>query len=190
MHKVYANIIRLDTYIFIVKGYHRGCFISAQLLKYAPWLIFSVLHVHFRRIPFSAGQHKIHSAVPHKTSAKKMKLWCLLIVLQLLTSRSEFAAPRSCTDALHSIPGGQISLGCISSRYPGYSHQAFEMASILEWRVHKYTEKKMFSFHQTLEETTTILLWKNHGSLCNINLFNAYIPNILICLFFEEKLIN
>jgi len=71
-----------------------------------------------------------------------MKLWCLLIVLQLLTSRSESATPRSCTDALHSIPGGQISLGCISSRYSGYSHQAFEMASILEWRRSTWVHRK------------------------------------------------
>lgn len=79
MYKVYANIIRCNIsiciyiiYIFIVKGYHRGCFISRSCWNMPAICGTSSPSFFFFRAACSfAAQHKIHSAVPHKTSRKR-----------------------------------------------------------------------------------------------------------------------
>lgn len=110
--------------MFIVKGYHRGCFISPSCWNKspAPCAMPVAISSHLFRAACSfvwhcclppAAQHKIHSAVPHKTSKKTMKLcaacslqpatFFLPIVLQLLAHRSLLVEPAT-VQKLHRCP--------------------------------------------------------------------------------------
>lgn len=129
MYKVYANIIRCNIsiciyiiYIFIVKGYHRGCFISRSCWNMpaicgtsSPFFFFFGLHVHLVHSIKSTQPCHIKPAesdeimVPtHCAAASHLSQWiCRAVKLHRCPAFHSFS--------FYSIPKGQLQLRFISN---------------------------------------------------------------------------